>query len=1078
MNRELFARVSEIFLEARSLSEQARASFLDLRCSGRADLREAVEDMLREDGHRSDGLDDSAMAEGIHLDAFQGLFTAGGSRHDSTDIPAPALPEFVGRYRIVRKLGEGGMGIVCEAEQDNPRRSVAIKLLKLGIGSAALLRRFRHEAQILARLQHPGIARVYDAGTLDIAGGSQAYFAMELISGRPLLEHAAEAKLHTRDRLLLFVAICDAVEYAHQKGVIHRDLKPSNIMVDEHGAPRVLDFGVARATDADIQATTLHTHSGQLVGTLPYMSPEQIGGDIGAVDTRSDVYALGVVLFQLLSGRLPLDTRSKTIAEAARIIRDQEPTRLGSLDTAFRGDLETIVSRALDKDAARRYQSVAALASDVHRHLRHEPIEARPASKLYQIGKFARRHPEFILGGSLAVVCLLAGMIGTSWGLLRATHQRDSANLQAKRAHDAQVEAEQSAARATQLAASLRHVLAAAQPRGGGAANESMTQVLVKCADDIRDTLASQPEVEWDVRTEIGKSLRSLGAYRESLKNFLLAHAIAEREFGGEDTRTLSTARLVALAYADSQAAYLITTQESAAGEELTLKSYQSSRRVLGERHSVTLSFLDCAATLQSYAWKYREAIKSDRSLVDALRLVPQDERPAPLSAVLGRLACNLAGAQEDQEAAACAEEALTLLPMDLERWAPRDTGEVTHQWLPQVEYLWANGRAQVVVKLLRAHLDRTDAALGHHHAATCIWRVRLFECLRDMGDTESAISLMRQHIGVQQRILPRDDDPLAWDNFSLAKALATHGQFEESETTFWAAIDIARHSKKRDLGWFAQEIWRHYQVGLGLATYRRWPSESLRLESRIIMEAALRRLPTSFDKTSPNWSELTYRLVKHGGPSEERSPGLHDLLSHAEPEPGLYRFDLGVPFDGKEVRGGDWILVAPWRIQRYAHHCNDLTNSERWRDRLRSSPDDRIDSNTLTGVGWWEHGLGPFGMQYSYGLVADTTIDLPSGPYRVTLIADDGGTLDIDGRRVISAWTDEGVYSEFKPSPPSSRTWTTTIDLTPGPHAFHVEYVQWGGESKLQLRIEPLTGDGKAKGPDAAANTDQETSP
>ncbi len=261
MNRELFAQVSEIFLEARALSEQARASLLDLRCGGRADLREAVEELLREDGHRSDGLDDSAMAEGIHLDAFQGLFTAGGSRHASADIPAPALPEVVGRYRIVRKLGEGGMGIVCEAEQDNPRRSVAIKLLKLGVGSAALLRRFTHEAHILARLQHPGIARVYDAGTLELASGCQAYFAMELITGRPLLEHAAEAKLGTRERLLLFVAICEAVEYAHQKGVIHRDLKPSNITVDEHGSPRVLDFGVARGTDADMQATTGFTAS-------------------------------------------------------------------------------------------------------------------------------------------------------------------------------------------------------------------------------------------------------------------------------------------------------------------------------------------------------------------------------------------------------------------------------------------------------------------------------------------------------------------------------------------------------------------------------------------------------------------------------------------------------------------------------------------------------------------------------------------------------------------------------------------------------------------------------------------------
>ncbi|MCH8315864.1 MAG: serine/threonine protein kinase, partial [Planctomycetes bacterium] len=240
--------------------------------------------------------------------------------------------QLIGRYKVVRVLGEGGMGTVFLAEQDKPTRLVALKVIRPGVASANLLRRFEHESQVLGKLQHPGIAQIYEAGTADTGEGAQPYFVMEYVRGRSLLEYAQGSQLGTRQRLELLAKICDAVQHAHQKGIIHRDLKPGNILVTEEGQPKILDFGVARATDADIQATTIQTDVGQLVGTIPYMSPEQAGGDVTELDTRSDVYALGVLGYELLAGRLPYDLKDKMIHEAVRVIREDDPTPLSSID--------------------------------------------------------------------------------------------------------------------------------------------------------------------------------------------------------------------------------------------------------------------------------------------------------------------------------------------------------------------------------------------------------------------------------------------------------------------------------------------------------------------------------------------------------------------------------------------------------------------------------------------------------------------------------------------------------------------------------------------------------------------------
>ncbi len=345
-------------------------------------------------------------------------------------------PERLGEYRILGVLGEGGMGKVYLAEQSNPKRTVALKVIRPGWATPSLLRRFEHETEALARLQHPGIAQIYGSGVHEEHGDRVPFFAMECVRGLSLTRYAEAKGLDTAERLRLFARVCDAVQHAHAKGVIHRDLKPGNIVVPEDGQPRVLDFGVARVTDADIQTATLCTVQGELVGTVPYMSPEQIAGDAAALDTRSDVYSLGVVLYELLTAKLPHDVRQTSIAQAARMIGEQEPARLSSVNRVYRGDIETIVGKALEKERDRRYQSAAELAADIRRFLQNEPIAAQPPSTAYQMRKFARRNKPVVLGVAAVVVMLLVGVVAT--GLQAVSATRENARVQ-REAADAAV---------------------------------------------------------------------------------------------------------------------------------------------------------------------------------------------------------------------------------------------------------------------------------------------------------------------------------------------------------------------------------------------------------------------------------------------------------------------------------------------------------------------------------------------------------------------------------------------------------------------------------------------------------------
>ncbi len=421
-------RVQHLFDRAVGLPPAERAAFLDAACVGDPGLRAELESLLACDA-------DSTAADSAGL-LQSPVVRAPGSRDAAWPLGSPPR---VGHYRILRLLGEGGMGTVYEAEQDNPRRTVALKAVRLGLASPALLKRFAHEAQVLGRLHHPGIAQIYEAG---VAEDGQPFFAMEFIRGLPLDEYARRHGLDLRARAGLLARVCDAVQHAHDRGVIHRDLKPANILVEETAQPKVLDFGVARATDADLLTEAGLTRTGQLLGTPSYMSPEQVAADPAAIDHRADVYALGVILFELAAHRLPYHLEDRPLAEAARLILEEDPPRLGAIDPELRGDVETIVAKALAKDPARRYPSAADLAADLRRWLAHEPIQARPPSALYHLRQFARRHTGLV-GGMLATgTALVLGLVGTILFAVAEARQRGQADQNARAALDEKHEAQ------------------------------------------------------------------------------------------------------------------------------------------------------------------------------------------------------------------------------------------------------------------------------------------------------------------------------------------------------------------------------------------------------------------------------------------------------------------------------------------------------------------------------------------------------------------------------------------------------------------------------------------------------------
>lgn len=494
-----------------------------------------------------------------------------------------------GKYKLLEELGRGGMGAVYKAEQVKPlKRSVALKIIKLGMDTSQVVARFESERQALAVMDHPSIAKVFDVGATETG---RPYFVMELVRGVSLTEYCDKYKLTTRERLELFTSICQAVQHAHQKGVIHRDLKPSNILVTvqkNEAVPKIIDFGIAKATELRLTERTLFTEQGQLIGTPEYMSPEQAEMSGLDVDTRTDIYSLGVMLYELLAGVLPFDAktlRSAGFSEIQRIIRETEPpkasTRLsglgdkqttiaehrktdpGSLQRQLRGDLDWITMRAMAKDRIQRYASASELATDIERYLKNEPIIAGPPSPVYRLKKYIRRHKVGVAAASVVILAILIGVAGTTVGLIRARR--------------AEKKAVEEALTAQQVSDFLIRLFEVSDP--GEARGNTITarEILSKGAAEIEQGLKDQPLTRANLMETIGTVYRKLGLYKDAEPLLKGSLEIRESILGSKDTRVADSLYSLALLL-DNQG-------KLKEAKELTQRSLEIWESELGPAH-------------------------------------------------------------------------------------------------------------------------------------------------------------------------------------------------------------------------------------------------------------------------------------------------------------------------------------------------------------------------------------------------------------------------------------------------------------------------------------------------------------
>jgi tetratricopeptide (TPR) repeat protein len=650
--------------------------------------------------------------------------------HATRQAPRPKSPHpsRIGPFKILAPIGEGAMGIVYEAEQERPQRLVALKIVRPGIVPAGVLRRFELEYEFLGRLHHPGIAQIYQAGVEETEHGPQPYFAMELVRGRRLDNYIHANKPPLRERLELVAAIADAVQHAHHRGIIHRDLKPANILVTDAGEPKILDFGIARAHDGMV--TTAQTVAGEVLGTLRYMSPEQIAGDIAELDTRSDVYALGVLLYEVLAERPPYELDRKSFAEAARIIQDDEPTRLGTAVRGVPADVETIVAKALEKEKDRRYSSAADLADDIRRFLRDEPIAARPATTVYQLRKFARRHKAIVAGVLATVIMLLVGVVATSWQAVRAGRAE---RLAQARAHDAEVEK----AKAEAVSAFLTQMLESVDPAQAQGRDVSVREALDAAAARIESgAMAKQPEVEIAVRNVIGSTYGGLGVFDPAERQLRAAIDLESRTGAGPLVRADTLARLVNVLYEAGKR----TEAEPFAREALKLR-----RETLGANHVDVASSLDDLGAMvmargdtASAEQMTREALAIRRAL-----LPPDDPRLAVGLNNLGFM-------------------------------------------------LWRKGNLQEAESLYRESLIIDRRALGNDHPEIPIKLLNLAVLYRDMGRPADAEALAREAVAIRRKILG-DAHPDISDALDVVAAtLDDQGRNAEAEELLREALAIA----------------------------------------------------------------------------------------------------------------------------------------------------------------------------------------------------------------------------------------------------------------------------------------------
>jgi tetratricopeptide (TPR) repeat protein/tRNA A-37 threonylcarbamoyl transferase component Bud32 len=767
----------------------------------------------------------------------------------------------LGRYRVLHLIGEGGMGAVYKVEQERPHRVVALKVIKPGLASDDLLRRFERESEMLARLHHPGIAQIFEAGTADAGSGAQPYFAMEFISGAPLIDFASAHGLDTRQRLELIARVCDAVEHAHQRGIIHRDLKPGNILVDESGQPKVLDFGVARLTDSDTRATR-QTDVGQLVGTLAYMSPEQVLADPLELDTRSDVYALGVILYELLVGRLPYELGSNLL-DSVRAIREEYPARLSSISRKFRGDVETIVAKALEKDKTRRYSSAAALAADLRRYMANEPITARPASASYQLRKFASRHRALVTAAVVVLIVLTGGIVVSANAAMKAR------------------KAEQVSEAVTDFLQNDLLAQASAATQSGPSAKPDpdlkVRTALDRAAARIGGKFGQQPEVEASIRYTMGRTYLDLGLYPEARTQFDRALDLDRRVLGSENAATLRTLSRVGhtalrqnrYPEAEASLSQALTTQRRVLGAEhpdslysaanlaevyyetgkladaeaIDSETLQIQQRVLGPEHVGTLATMNSLGNVYAVQGKADRAVQLHRQTLAAQRRVMGPEHPETL-VTMDNLASDYSQQNDYARAEALYAEALQIqrrvlgadhpdTPMSMNNLARmyalqgkyaqaeplfREALEIQRRVLgPDHTYTLISmeslatmnevlGRHAQADELFLKALELSRGALGAEHPITLTILADLGSIYERRGEYAQAHAFIGQALAGRRHALGADHPETMSSVADLALVYMSQGKLAESEPLAREAVEFTRKNQPEAWQRFGEE--------------------------------------------------------------------------------------------------------------------------------------------------------------------------------------------------------------------------------------------------------------------------------
>jgi non-specific serine/threonine protein kinase/serine/threonine-protein kinase len=736
----------------------------------------------------------------------------------------------LGPYRLVRKVGEGGMGEVWLAEQTEPiERRVALKIVKHGIDSEETIRRFESEGQALARMDHPAIASIFDAG---LTPGGRPYFVMEYIDGEPITRYCEGHDLTTRDRLKLFQRVCEGVQHAHRCALIHRDLKPSNVMVTEvdgRPVPKIIDFGLAKVLRTEDATRSAFTEHGLLLGTPEYMSPEQTSGSGDDVDTRTDVYALGVLLYELLIGALPFDAehlRRAGYEALLRAIREDDPPlpsqRISAVSTAdksegrqgrehsslareLKGDLDWITLKALEKDRARRYESPADLAGDIERHLNHQPVIAGPPSAAYRMKKFVRRHWIAVGATAVVLVALLAGLAGTAYGLVRAREAEGEARAEAETSE-----------RALGFMVDLFQVSNPSESRGN---TITAREVLDRGVEQIEEGLSGEPEIQARLMETMAKVHMSLGLYERAEE--LLKGAL-EREGA-----VLGPNHPQMIDLRDQYAR--VRTLEGHVDEGLRLhrEVFEQRRALLGPRHPDTLITQARLGSAYMNAGNYEQAASVLRETADLQREVLGPHHEDTLDTLLALIA-TLGALDRTDEAVPLAQEvyaghlelfgedhpatlnAMHDLAMALGRAGRREEALAISEKLLEASkrvigedhpntlmsafnhgsWLATAGRTEEAAELLSDTLERQRRALGETHRNTLLTMTKLGNLLGELGDYERAEALLRAAVDGYSQTLG-DGHPYTFIAMTnLGTFFAERGRYEEAIETLERACD------------------------------------------------------------------------------------------------------------------------------------------------------------------------------------------------------------------------------------------------------------------------------------------------